>query len=131
MAEIKNAGRQSPLVAEVAFTFEDLVSAVAKAAADLPAGATVVGGEVIIDTAWNTGTTDVLDVGDGDDPNRYSASAINLKVAGRTALTLTGYKYAAADTVDLTKTAVGTAPTQGAGRLHLNYILSGRASEAG
>lgn len=130
MTEIKNAGRQSPLVAEVAFTFEDLVSAVAKAAADLPAGATVVGGEVIIDTAWDTGTTDVLDIGDGDNGSRY-ANDVNLKATGRTALTLTGYKYAAADTVDLTKTAVGTAPTQGAGRLHLHYIISGRASEAG
>ncbi len=122
MAELRTSSRQHPLVAVVPFTYADLVSGVASKAVDMPDGAQVVGGEVIIDTAWDTGTTDVLDVGDASSGNRY-ANDINLKATGRTALTLTGFQTTSTQKqVLLTNTAVGTAATVGAGRLIVHYL---------
>ena len=129
MAITKDIGRQTPLVAIVRFTFADVVDAVAVEAVDVPPNAIVVGGALVIETAFNSATSDVADIGDGADPNRYTASAINIAATGRTALTLTGFKYTAHDTVDVTWNGTGTAPTAGAGYLELHYVIEGRANE--
>lgn len=133
---IKASGRQYPLVARVPFTYEDLTSGVAEEALDLPPNAEVISGEVVVTTAWNSdgGTTpaDSLIVGDGDDTNRYSASVIDLRTTGRTALDLTGYVYTGMDTVDLQwdpNSDTTTAPTQGEAFLVVEYIITGRANE--
>ncbi len=115
MAIKKDNGRQYPLIAKVAFAYSDLVSGVAAEAIDLPPNATIIGGELVIETAFNSATTSVIDVGDGADPNRYTASSVNVKVAGRTALTLTGYRYTGKDTIDILWAETGAAATQGSG----------------
>ena len=126
----RNAGRQYPLYATVAFDYEDVPDATAVKVIDLPGDAVVVGGAVQVITAWDS-TTNVVDVGDGDDPNRYTATPVDLKTPGRTALDITGFKYAVPDTIDLVQAETGTAPTQGEARLELQYILAGgRAHEA-
>lgn len=120
---------QYPAVASVSFTYADLTSGTVEDLCQIPAGATVVGGEIIVDTAWDSGTSDTFDIGDGADDDRYTSTIINLQSAGRVALTLTGYKYTETDTVDGTFTAVGTAATAGAARVNIMYVVADRGHE--
>lgn len=117
---IKTSARQFSLHAVGSFTFADLAAGV-NPLADLPGNAEVISGEIVVDTAWNS-TTNTLEIGDDGDSNRYAA-AIDLKTAGRTALVPTGYKYTAPNTVDGTYAETGAAPTQGAARYVIEYIL--------
>ena len=123
MAITKDAGRQTTLTADVDFTFASLTNGSAEAAIDLPNGAVVTGGFVVVDTAFSTGAT--LDVGDGGDDDRYTSTAVAV-TTGRTAITLTGYEYTAADTIDITMNSTATA---GAARLVVEYYVDGRSSE--
>lgn len=125
----KNQGRQWPLVAMQDFSLSEMENGAAVAAVKLPAGARVIGGEVVITEVFNSTTSDGIDVGDGDDPNRYSSTAVNGQALGRTALTLSGYKYTAPDTIDLTWASGGGTPTTGAGVLIVQYVMDGRANE--
>lgn len=130
MAISKDVGRQYPLVARVPFTYADFgASGVAEQAVDTPAGAKVIGGELVITTAFNSATSDAIDVGDGVTPGRYLSAQDVKTAAGRFALVPTNYSYAEKDTIDIEWTGVGTAPTQGAGYLLLQYILEDRANE--
>lgn len=126
---IQVAGRQYPVWTEpVVAGFADLTDAIAVALAEVPVGAIVVGGYVNVKVVWDS-TTNVVDVGDGDDPNRYTASAVDLKALGYTALTITGYEYTAPDTVDATQAETGAAPTQGSAEIAFAYIVKGRDNE--
>lgn len=129
LADGLDVGRQYIVVAQMDFLFSDLVTAVAKPVIDVTGGNSVCGGALIVETVWNSATSDVLDIGDGVDPNEYTSSQIDLTALGRTALTLTGYTYAAKDTIDLTWTGVGTAPTTGAARLEVEILTDGKAHE--
>ena len=129
MAITKNGGRQYPLVAEVDFTFADLATGVVYPAIDIPANAVVVGGELVVTTAFNSGTSAVIEAGDGVVADRYLPTPVDLKTAGRTALTLTGYRYTAPDTIDVMATLAGTAATAGAGTLRVQYVIKDRAQE--
>lgn len=122
----KDPGRQNVLVAEVDFDYT-LDEATAVAAVDVPAGARVIGGGIKWDTAWNSATSATAKVGDGAVDNRY-ATGVNAKTATWTALTVTGYKYAQADTIDVHITNVG-APTAGAARLIVMYVIDDKANE--
>ncbi|NIT14175.1 MAG: hypothetical protein GTN99_08055 [Candidatus Dadabacteria bacterium] len=123
------AGRQDILVAEVSFAYTDLVSAAAEPAVQLPPNAVVVGGGIVVDTVWNSATSDLADVGDANDPNRYSASQVNLAAAGFTALDVTGYKDVDGLKIDITWTGVGAAPSQGAARMFVHYAIADRSVE--
>lgn len=126
----KNVGRQYPLVAFQEFDFADLTAGAATPIVKLPAGARVIGGELVISTIFNSGTSDKLDVGDGGSATRYIAGgADNASTAQRIAIVPTGYKYTAGDTVDVTWTAAGAAATAGDGYLMVQYIIDGRANE--
>lgn len=120
---------QYPVVASVSFTFEDLLTTVVEDLCQIPAGATVVGGEIIVDTAWDSGTSDTFDIGDADDDDRYTSTIINLQTLGRTALTLTGYQYTETDTIIGTPTITGTAATAGAARINIMYVVEDRGHE--
>lgn len=112
------------------FDFSDLVDGTGVAALRLPPGAVVVGGSVVVQTAWNSGTSATLDVGDGDNDDRYTSSAIDLTTAGRTALTLTGHMYANPDDLELLLTEDGSAATEGEGYIEVEIVMDGRVSEA-
>jgi hypothetical protein len=130
MAITLSPDRQTILVASKTIAFGDITaSGTAEAAFDVPAGAIVVGGDVTVTEVWDSVTSDNLDVGDGDDPDRYTSSVVDLTAAARTALTLTGYKYAASDTIDVLITNTGGSLTQGSLRLHVWYIVEGRGNE--
>lgn len=139
MLKRKVNGRQWPLVAEVQLDFaNDTVVATdgvtkpftGAALADLiplPPDATVIGGEVVVDTASNAGTSHTLSIGDSGSATRY-ANAVDMKTAGRTALTLTGYRHNGED-IRITSTPAGTQLTAGKVSIRVMYVIADRANE--
>jgi hypothetical protein len=122
------AGRQTPLFAEIAFSFSNIAdTGVPVTAVRLPTGAQVVSGAVVIDTAFNNGGAATINAGDAASGARY-AGGVDLKTAGRTALTLTGFIGDGSDIV-ITPTLAGAAATQGSGRLLVSYVIAGRSTE--
>lgn len=133
MAITKNGARQWPLTARVSFTYAELGAAVAATtvvpAIDLPVGAIVTGGYLVITTAFvNAGGTSTIAVGDGDSASRYLGDTDD-KSAALTALVPTGYKYTAQDTIDIDLAVVTAVLTAGAGELVVHYIVEGKANE--
>jgi hypothetical protein len=125
---IRSIERQSALVAIQEITFGNIAdTAVAVKAIDLPYGAVVTGGHVIVDEVFNVATSAVLDVGDLTVANRY-ANDVNLKTLGVTPLTVTGY-LSDGDAVYILPVLVGAAATTGKARIVLSYTIKNRASE--
>lgn len=129
MAIKKADGRQWVIAAVVKVEAAD-VEAGGQVVADLPAGARVVGGYIVVDTAFDS-TTNTLDVGDSGQVDRYtSAAPVDLQTLGDTALTVDGSL-----TDDSTKYIVGTyaetgtAPTVGSARVIIEYVEDDRANE--
>ena len=131
MAIQKNPDRQWPLRAKVDFTYADFgASGTAEAAIDLPGGARVIGGQLAITTAFNSATSDSLDVGDGSTANRY-ASAVNGQATGVTALTVDELDHATGKgIVYITWTGAGGGTSAGAGFLEVEYVIEGRGNES-
>ena len=121
---------QYPLAAVVRFDFADLVADEGVPAHLLPPGGTITGGAVVVETAWDSGTSATLKVGDEDDDDRYTSTAVDITAAGRTALTLTGHKYDVPTELELLLTEVGTAATEGEGYIELTLVMEGRTNEA-
>ncbi len=128
MAITLGADRQSPLFASVDFTLADLVSGAFETAVSLPENAEVTGGSVVITTAFDSATTDALDVGDATVGGRYLSvvAALGALPVGRTALVPTGYRTVGKEPVGVTWTGAG-AVTTGAGRLEVEYTIVGRS----
>lgn len=131
---------QCPLVAVFEWNFDDTMlntSGVSKnfgssdlaMVADvinLPVNSQVIGGELVVLTAFDTAGYDVM-VGDATDPDRYLAST-DVKSAGRTALVPTGYVNTAGENLRLT-IASDDVCTAGKARLTLQYVIDGRVSD--
>lgn len=126
MAVTKNPARQEAVHAYVDIAYGDLTSGTDHAAIEVPANAVVVEGAVVVSTAWNSATSDVLDVGDSGSQNRYK-NDINIAATGLTAITPTGYKYTTKDNITVRWVGVSTAPTTGALRLRVSYIVIGKS----
>jgi hypothetical protein len=134
---------QYPLVAEFTFNFDDTaVDSVAGTektfgstfgqslvfdAVNLPPNANVIGGEIVVETAWATSTAATLSAGDSVSANRY-ANAVDLKSAARTALTLTGFRGAGENIRLAVNTTVANA-TAGKATLRVMYTVQNRANE--
>lgn len=137
-------GAQYPLMAE--FTF-DMAAADAMAntsgavtafsagagtvydAIKLPNGATLVGGEVAVETASNDGgVTATIAVGDSGSATRYLA-ATTIKTAGRTPLVPTGYRGTGEDLRITLANASGNATT-GKVTIRALFTIQGRSNEA-
>lgn len=144
MAQLrKTRGAQRPLVAQFAFAFNDTMANTAGTTAapinstsgttfdivDLPPGAIVVGGEVIVDTAFTTTGAATISLGDSASATRY-ANAVNMKAAARTALTVTGYNNVGGLSLRMTLSLADTAAAAGAVRIQLQYIIDQRVDEA-
>lgn len=127
----KQSARQQPIEAWVDFTYADIpTTATAYDALDLPVNAIVVGGDLVVTTAWNTATSATLAIGDATTGNRY-LTATDLKTVGRTALVPTGFTHTSVENLIKGTTAfVGAAATAGAARLRVAYIVKGRAEFA-
>lgn len=138
MAKLNAArGAQYPLMAEFTFNFNDTVKAtdgVVKALnaalvadlIDLPMGAVVVGGEIVVEAADSASTTYTLSLGDSASATRY-ANAVSLKTAARTALTLTGFR--ATEPIRATVAVTGSAPTAGKVTVRVLFVIAGRINE--
>lgn len=127
--DLQNAvGRQYPLVARQKFTYEDLTNGEAEKALDIPGGAIVTGGGLVVTEAFDSGTSDAVNIGDGNDTTRY-ADGVDVQSVGRTALTLDGHKYSAPDTVDIILNSTDGPPSAGEGYLYVEYIMADRAHE--
>jgi hypothetical protein len=122
---IKNAGRQRGVIAEQVITFADFIAAgsgVALPAIDIPGDAIIDKVRVFVDTAFNSGTSDVVVVGDGNSTNRLVTST-SIQAAG-SIVGVAGaecFPYIVPDTVDVIWTGVGTAPTAGSLRVIVFY----------
>lgn len=130
MANSKNTGRQYPLFAVQQFDFADLVSgAVAALTVALPSNAIVVGGGVLVETAFNTGTSAVVDLGLAGGSASVLANDLDLKTTGFKPITgvfTPNYNGAA---VTLTLTGVGADATAGAGKVFVEYLIVDKANE--
>ena len=129
MAISLSVDRQSPLYASADFVLADVASGVFEVAVSLPENAEVVGGALVITTAFDSATSDALYVGDSGATNRYLTVATGLGSlpVGRTALVPTGYRTVGKEPVGVTWTGVG-AVTTGAGRLEVEYVIVGRGT---
>lgn len=129
----KLSGRQQVIAATADFKFSDLASGVYAPAVDVPGGAIVVGGHLAITEVFNSATDDKFSVGDqeGSDAavkTTYAALSADIATPGAIALVPTGKKYTKSGTVGVAWTGTGAAPTAGAGRLTVLYIVDGRAA---
>lgn len=123
-----DGGRQWPLVGKVTVSFADIASGVESLFDNIPAGAQITKLTVNVLTAFNSGTSDVIVVGDEDTANLYVAST-SIASAGLIVGVPTGKKYTAPQQLALTWTAVGTAATQGELEVIFEYIMDNRANE--
>lgn len=132
MTITKDTGRQYVLTTD--YLTVDIVSldtsAAVEEAFDLPANAVVVGGEIIVDTVWNSATSDVLDLGDDGDTNRYLA-AVDLTALARTEFVDAnlGFLNTESNTIDAIWTGVGAVPTTGSARIRVFYVIQNRTNE--
>src|SRR2546430_5677579 len=88
------SGRQTPVVAYIDVVLANLASGVDLPAIEVPAGASLVSGDVVVTEVFNSTTSDVIDIGDPGSENRY-VNDVNGQALGRTALVPTGYVYTA------------------------------------
>jgi hypothetical protein len=98
----------------------------------IPKGAVITGGEVIVETAYAGSTAATLSLGIAGSTTAL-ASAVDLKTAGRTALTLSNVSQLLAnDGQNLRLTLAYTVEnaTAGKARVRVNYTIDGRAHEA-
>lgn len=132
---------QWPLMAEFTFNFDDTmvdVNGVTKDfktfggnpvvdAINLPANATVIGGELIVETAYTGTTVATVSIGDSGSATRYG-STVNLMSAARTALTLTGFR-GAGENLRLTFNLTVANATAGKATVRVLYTIQGRSNE--
>lgn len=125
----KSAGRQPVLSAAIPFTFSDLTSGEITEAIVLPGGAYITGGEVVITTAFDSATSDAIEVGLLAVATDTLLSSTSIASTGITALVPVGGSLAASDTVTIEWTGVGAAPSAGVGFLRVEYVIDGRATD--
>lgn len=134
---------QYPLMAEFTFNFDDTavdtVAGTSKTfgstfgqslvfdAIPLPPNANVIGGEIVVETAYATSTAATISVGDSVSSTRY-ANAVDLKTAARTALTLTGFR-GAGENIRLAVNATVANATAGKATVRVLYTVQGRSNE--
>ena len=92
---------------------------------NLPEGAVLIGGELVVETAFDTAAYAVI-IGDADSTNRYLTTA-DRKAAARTVLVPTGYRSTGQNIqIGITNTDVCTA---GKATVRVQYVIPGRQNE--
>lgn len=125
----KNAGRQELIVAHVDIGVADVVNNVAQGALDLPVGAVIVSGALVTTEAWNSTTSDVMDVGDVTSAVRYLTDGNIRALGARVPLVPTGFTHTSTEKqLTVTWTSGGGTPTTGKSRLEVQYFVKGRAA---
>jgi len=127
------------LVVSAGFDYADFTSGTGLPFCTLPIGAIVASGLCRITTAWNSGTSDSLEIGDASDPNEY-LSALDATAVASTPFTLsnvfdisagsiTPAIVAASDEILIEITSAGTAASAGIGDAHMFYFDPTKADE--
>lgn len=125
----KNSGRQELVAAYVDINLADLTSAADVSALNLPVGAVVVSGALVTTEAWNSTTSDVMDVGDATTQNRYLNDGNIRALGARVALVPTGFVHTATESALTVRwVSGGGTPTTGKVRLEVQYYVKGRAA---
>lgn len=125
----KNSARQELIQAYVDINLADVTSGVDYEAMDLPVGAVIVDGSTVTTEAWNSTSTDVLDVGDSGSQNRYLNDGNIRSLGARVALVPTGKVHTAADNkLTVRWVSGGGTPSTGKVRLEVTYYVLGRAA---
>lgn len=125
----KNSARQELIQAFVDINLADIVNNVAAAALDLPVGAVITAGALVTTEAWNSTSTDVMDVGDAGSAVRYLTDGNIRTLGARVPLVPTGLIHDATNnTLRVTWTSGGGTPTTGKVRLEVQYFVRGRAA---
>lgn len=122
----KDGGRQWPLVGEASFAIGDLTDGAAVEAVDVPYGAVILGGNLVVTTAFDSVTTDTLTVTIG---STTLLAATNAQALGSTPFTAGAAATTAGDTVDVQWDQTGGAGTAGAATVYVTYVIDGRATE--
>jgi hypothetical protein len=128
MAITKSEARQWPLGEVVRFELADLPAGEDVDLASLLPGEIVVGGSIVIETAFDSGSSDTIIVGDEDDDDRY-ITGLDAQATGRTGFTLTGHKYTASNTLRIKRTQAGAAAGAGEGHVEFTVLREGRQTE--
>ena len=124
----KNSGRQELVATYVDINLADLVTAVDQIAIVLPVNAVVVSGALVTTEAWNSTTSDVMDVGDATTQNRYLNDGNIRALAARVPLVPTGFVHTATQpALTVRWVSGGGVPTTGKVRLEVQYYVLGRA----
>ena len=134
---------QYPLVAEFTFNYNDTMVDVVGVPQDfgasairtnalfepipLPGNAVLLSGDITVETAYVGPTAVTLSVGDSLLATRY-ATAVDLKTAARTALTLTGFRGNGENIRFTLNTTVAIA-TAGKVSVRATYLITNRANE--
>lgn len=151
-------GAQWPLLAEFTFNYNDTIAAVASSVNPeapglisggtnglssfgstftddpvfetimLPPNSVVIGGDMVVETAYIGPTAATLAVGDAALATRYLA-ATSILAAGRTALTLTGFVNAGAANVRMTMSTTVANATAGKVTVRVLYSVRTRVNE--
>ena len=104
---------------------------VAQAAIELPAGAVIVDGSINTTEAWNSTTSDVMDVGDVTSGVRYLTDGNIRALNARVPLVPTGFVHTGTEkNLTVTWTSGGGVPTTGKSRLEVRYYVKGRSAFA-
>ena len=130
--------RSYVLFVSASFSYDDFTSGVGLPFCTLPIGARVLGGYCDITTAWDSGTSDSLEIGDATDPNEY-LSALDATSVAITEFSLsnmfdvagavTPAILATTDEILIEITSVGTAATAGAGTAGMIYVDPTKSDE--
>ena len=122
----KNFNRQDVKVAVVDINLSELVQNTAVEAIDLPPNAVILAGNIVTTEAFNSTTSDVLDVGDGASATRYLTDGNIRALNALVALVPTGFVHLGGP-LTITWTSGGGTPTTGKARLTVQYIQLGRS----
>ena len=134
---------QYPLVAEFTFNYNDTMVDVTGVLQDfgasairtnalfepipLPGNAVLIGGDIAVETIYAGPTAANVSAGDSVNASRY-ATAVDLKTAARTPLTLTGFR-GNGENIRLTLNTTVAVATAGKVSVRAVYIITNRANE--
>lgn len=127
MAITKDANVQEVCSKSVTIGFADIVQNTASAAIDIPPNSVILSGHLFTTQAWNSTTSDVLDVGDSGSATRYLSDGDIRAASALVALVPTGFVHTGGSlTVTHTAGTAATATT-GSSRLTVTYITLGKS----
>lgn len=125
MSITKDAIVQNVLQKFVTINLADVTTGVDIAAIDLPPNTVIISGSLYTTEAWNSTTSDVLDVGDAASQNRYLNDGNIRALAALVPLVPTGFVHPGG-AITVRWVSGGGTPTTGKVRLGITYAQIGQ-----